>query len=97
MDPSLGMRTNFWLVILNVPQIGGLERVLVGHCDGEVIGQSYGVLVGGGQQKDISRSTRRVWGQVMCGLGGLVGLVDGRLLRGVVTKVVGSFLPRRPH
>ena len=47
MDPSLGMRTNFWLVILNVPQIGGLERVLVGHCDGEVIGQSYGVLVGG--------------------------------------------------
>ena len=51
----------------------------------------------GGQQKDVPRSIRRVRGQVMCGLGVLVGLVDRRLLRGVETKVAGSFLPRRPH
>ena len=51
----------------------------------------------GGQQKDVPRSIRRVRGQVMCGLGVFVGLVDGRLLRDVETKVAGSFLPRRQH
>ena len=47
----------------------------------------------GGQKKDAARSTRRVWGQVMCELDVLVGLVDGRVLRGVETKVVGSCAP----
>ena len=50
-----------------------------------------------GQQKDVSRSIRRVRDQVMCGLVGLVGLVEGRLLRGVKTKVIDSLLPIRPH
>ena len=49
------------------------------------------------QQKDVSQFTRQVRGRVTCGLGGLVGLVDDRLLRGVETKVIGSFLPRCPH
>ena len=51
----------------------------------------------GHQKKDVSGSTRRVWGQVMCGWGVLVGLVDGRLVIGVKTKVAGSFLLRRLH
>ena len=51
----------------------------------------------GCQQKYVFWSTRCVWGQVMCGLGVLVGLVNGRFLRDVKTKVAGSFLSRRPH
>ena len=51
----------------------------------------------GGQQKDVSPSTKQVRDQVMCGLGVLVGLVDYRLLRGVKTKVVVSCVQRRPH
>ena len=51
----------------------------------------------GGQEKDTSRSIRQVRGRVMCGLGVLVALVDGRLLRGVKTKVAGACLPRRPY
>ena len=51
----------------------------------------------GGQRKDVSRSIRQVQGRVMRGLGVLVGLVDGRLLRGVENKVAGSFLLRRPY
>ena len=51
----------------------------------------------GGQRKDVSRSIRQVRGQVMCGLGVFVGLVDSRLLIDVKTKVAGSFLPRRQH
>ena len=51
----------------------------------------------GHQQKDVYRSMRRVRGWVIRGLGVLVGLMDGRLLRGVKTKYVGSFLPRHPH
>ena len=51
----------------------------------------------GGQKKDIARSTRRVWGQVMCGLGVLVGLVDSRVLVSVKTKFVSSCAPGRPH
>ena len=51
----------------------------------------------GGQRKDVSRSIRQVRGQVMCGLGVFVGLVDSRLLIDVKTKVAGSFLPRRLH
>ena len=47
------------------------------------------------QQKDVSWSTRPVQGKLMCGLGVLVGLMDVRLLRGVKTKVAGSFLLRR--
>ena len=51
----------------------------------------------GGQQKYVSRSTRQVLGQVMCELGGLVGLADRRLLRGIKTKVAGSFLTIHPY
>ena len=51
----------------------------------------------GGQKKDVSRSIRQVQGQVMCGLGVLVGLLDGRLLRGAETEVAHSFLPRRTY
>ena len=51
----------------------------------------------GCQQKYVFWSTRCVWGQVMCGLGVLVGLVEGRLSRGVETKVVGSYIPIRPQ
>ena len=32
--------------ILNGPRLGGFEGVLLGNCDGEVLGQSYGFLVG---------------------------------------------------
>ena len=51
----------------------------------------------GGQQKDASRSIRRVRGRLMCGLGVLVGLVDDRMLRGAKIKVARTFLPRRPR
>ena len=47
----------------------------------------------GGQQKDVSRSTRQVWGRVVWGV--LMGLVDSKLLRVVETKVSGSFLSIR--
>ena len=40
------MGTNFWLEILNEPRLGNFEGVLVGKCDGEVLGRSYGFLVG---------------------------------------------------
>ena len=42
----------------------------------------------GGQQKDIAQSTRPVWGGVMCGLGVLMELVDGRVLRSAETSTV---------
>ena len=68
-----------------------LETVIV-SCSGDQI--EFGL---GGQKKDISRSTRRVRGQLMCGLGVLVGLVDVRVLIGVETKVVDSCASRFPH
>ena len=37
MDPSLAMGTNLWLEILNGPQLGDFEGVLVGKYDGEVL------------------------------------------------------------
>ena len=46
MDPSLVMGTNLWLEILNGPQLGDFEGVLVGNCKDEKLGQSYGFLVG---------------------------------------------------
>ena len=46
MDPSLVMGTNLWLEILNGPQLGDFEGVLVGNCNDEVLRQSYGFLVG---------------------------------------------------
>ena len=60
-----------------------LETVMV-RCSGDRMDFWLG-----GQQKDVSRSIRQVWGRVMCGLGVLVGLMDGRLLRDVETKVSG--------
>ena len=35
-----------WLEILNELRLGESERVLVGNCDGEVLGGAYGGLVG---------------------------------------------------
>ena len=46
MDPCLVMGTNLWLGILNGPRFGDFEGFLVGHCNGEVIGQSDEFLVG---------------------------------------------------
>ena len=69
--------------------MGDLERVLVGKYDGEVIGAQMEFWFGG-QEKDVAQSTRQVQSWVMCWLGVLVGLVDGRMLRGLETKVVGS-------
>ena len=66
MDPSLMMDTNFWLEISNEPWIGDFEGILVGNCDGEVLGRSDGFWLGG-QKKHVSRSIRWVHGRVMCG------------------------------
>ena len=90
------MGANFWLEIANGPRLGVFEVFLVVKCVGGNLRQSDRFLLGG-QRKDVSRSIRRVRRRVMCGLGVLVGLVDGRLLRDVETKVAGSFLPRQPH
>ena len=69
----------------------GLETVIV-RCLGDQLDFWLG-----SQQKNVSWSIIRVWGQVMCGLGVLVGLMDERFLRDVKTNVAGRFLPRRPH
>ena len=53
------------------------------------------VVLLGSQQRLSTRTTRRLLGQVMCELGDLVGLVDGRLLSYTKTKVAGLFLPER--
>ena len=68
-----------------------LENVMV-RCSGDHMEFWLGI-----QQNDVAWSTRRVRGQVMCGSGVLVGLVDSRVLKGVETKVVGSCAPRRPR
>ena len=46
MDPSSGMCSEFMLEIWNGPQLGYFVRVLVGNWDSDVIGPSYGGLVG---------------------------------------------------
>ena len=43
------------------------------------------------QKKYVSWSTIWVRGRVMCGLGVLVGLVVGRLLRGAKPRLLASF------
>ena len=45
----------------------------------------------GGQQRLSTRTIRRLLGQMMCELGDLVGLADGRSLSNAETKVAGSF------
>ena len=40
------MGSNFWLEILNGTWLGDFEGFLVGNCDFEVLGPSYGFLVG---------------------------------------------------
>ena len=40
------MCSEFLFEILNGPQLGGFEGVLVGNWDGDVLGPSYGGLVG---------------------------------------------------
>ena len=51
----------------------------------------------GGQQRLFNRTIRWLWGWVICELGDLVGLTDGRLLSYAETKVAGSLLPRGSH
>ena len=46
MDPSSAMCSEFLLEILNGPQIGDFVGVLVGNWDIDVLGPSYGGLVG---------------------------------------------------
>ena len=48
------MSTNFWLEILNGPQIGDFEGVLVGNCDGEVLRRLDEFLVGGSEKVFLS-------------------------------------------
>ena len=80
----------FWMSLgLVILKEFGLETAMV-RWSGNKMDFWLGV-----QHKDVSLSTRRVQSRVMCGLGVLVGLVVGRLLRGVKTNVAGSFLPRR--
>ena len=45
MGPSWVMWKGFWFEILNGTQLDNLEGLLIGKCDGEVLGRSYGVLV----------------------------------------------------
>ena len=55
------------------------------------------VVLLGSQLRLSSRTIRRLPGWVMCELGDLVGLADGRLLSYAKTKVADSFLPRCPY
>ena len=89
------MSTNFWLEILNGPQIGDFEGVLVGNCDGEALRRSGGVLVG--RSEKVCRlfyQTGPVSGNVWVGC--LVGFMDNWMIIDVETKVVGSCARRRP-
>ena len=85
---------DFWLEILNGPQLGDLEVFLVGYCDGEALRRSDGVLVGRSAKgcrsvHHTGPGSGNVW------VGCLVGLVDSWMLRGVKTKVVGPCAHRR--
>ena len=53
-------------------------------------GKPMTVLLGG-QQRLSTRNIRQLPGPVVCELGDLVGLADGRLLSYAETKVAGSF------
>ena len=82
--------------VFSVPRFGEVERNLVGKYNGEVLRQSVGGYLGG-QKILFTQTIRRLPGRVMCELGDLVGLTDGRLLIDVETEVSGSLLQRRPH
>ena len=56
------------------------------RCSGDLMA----VLLGG-QQRLSTRTIRGLLGRVMCELGDLVGLADGRSLSYAKTKVSGSF------
>ena len=68
-----------------------LENMMV-RCSGDQVEVWLG-----DRQRLFTRTIRRLLGQAMCGMGDLVGVVEGRLLRNIKTKVVGSFLPRHLH
>ena len=96
MDPSSAMGSNLLLGVFNGTRLSEVEGFLVGKYDGEVIRRSDGGFVGN-QQSLFTRTIRRLLGRVVCGMGDLVGVMDGRLLGDIDTKVAGLFLPRRLH
>ena len=85
----------FFVRNLNGPQLGDLDGFLVGNCDGEALGRSYGVFVGRSEKGCCPvHQTGPGSGNVVVGC--LMGLADGRMLRGAETKVVGSCAQRLP-
>ena len=83
----------FLIVFLNGPRLSDLEVFLLGNCDDEALRRSDRVLVvrlekGCRLVKQTGPGSRNVRIEY------LVGLVDGRIIRGFKTKVVVSYTLR---
>ena len=96
MDPSSAMVSAFWLEILTDPGSVKLKEIWFGIMMVRCSGNQMEVWLDG-QQRILTRAIRQLQGRVMCELGDLVSLTDGRLLSYAETKVAGSFLPRCLH
>ena len=74
-----------------------LVRIWIGDVVGWLVAQAIRCRFNWAFIKGVPRNIRQLPGRVMCELGDLLGLAEFRLLSYAKTKVVGSFLLRRPH